>query len=205
MSQPALNLNDYMQDAKGNLVPISKVKEVDKLRDETVRNLFCKAESLSQNMTETKAHMFSELKDFCSVSASEYGVRWGGEKGNIEMTTFDGSLKITKQVSDVLTVDERIHVAKALITDCLTEWSADANDNIKAVVNLAFKVDKKGNLSISRLRSLLQLDINEPKWNKAMQAINDSIKVVDTCEYIRYYKRDENGKWQPLPLDFASA
>lgn len=200
----AVNLNDYMTDAKGNLVPKTKVKEVDMFRDDVVRDLFALAEDVHDHLVSAKAHFFDEISGFCDVSFDKYGVRFGGTKGNVELTSFDGSLKITKQVSDVMTVDERIHVAKQLIDECLQEWTQDADDNLKAVINLAFKVDKKGNLSISRLRQLLQLDIDHPKWKKAMQAINDSIKVVDTCEYVRFSKRDEHGKYVGFSLDIAS-
>lgn len=196
--------NEYMKNAKGALIPISKVKEIDKLRDELVRSLFGKAETFRKDIIELKIHLFESFTSFCEVSALEYDKHWGGEKGNVTLTTYDGSLKITLRVNDIEAVDERINIAQELIQDCLKEWSKDANDNLQAVVNLAFKPKKNGKLSITRLRQLTTLNIADKKWQDAMKAINDSIQAIDTCEYMNFYKRDDQGKYQPMSLDFAS-
>lgn len=203
MTQPQFNPNDFMEDAKGNLVPKSKIKDVELLRDDAVRDMFTKAKVVSEEMRAFKASIFDDIEQFCEYSASEYDTTWGGERGNIELTSFDGSLKVTKTVADIETVDERIRIAEKLIKECANEWSSGSDDKVKALVNLAFKVDKKGKLSTSRLRQLKQLNIKDEKWQRAMQAIDDSIKAVGTCEYVRFYKRDEHGKYQQMPMDMA--
>ena len=38
--------------------------------------------------------MQQELEDYLDLSASEYGVTYGGAKGNITLTSFDGSMKV---------------------------------------------------------------------------------------------------------------
>ncbi|WEH99212.1 DUF3164 family protein [Acinetobacter soli] len=47
-------------------------------------------------------------------------------------------------------------------------------------------------------------NIDDTKWQKAMQAISDSIIVTDSKNYVRFYERDEDGKYQPISLDFAN-
>jgi hypothetical protein len=37
-----------------------------------------------------------------------------------------------------------------------------------------------------------------------MEAISDSIQISGTKEYVRFYIRDEQGKYQGIPLDFAA-
>ena len=39
----------YMEDAKGNLVPIENVREIDLMRDRLVRDIIAKAENFSAN------------------------------------------------------------------------------------------------------------------------------------------------------------
>lgn len=194
----------FMQNAKGHLVPISKVKEIDKLRDEQVRKIAQTALKLNEQMATIKAEMFADFNDFVALSASEYDTKLGGEKGNVTILSYDGSTKVQLAVSENIVFDERLQVAKTLIDECLHEWTEDSNDNIKAIINQAFQVDKEGKISTHRVMGLRSLDITDGKWLKAMQAIQDAVKVTSTKEYLRIYQRDEHGKYHQVILDFSA-
>lgn len=128
----------------------------------------------------------------------------GGKKGNVTLMSFDGKYKVQIAIQDNLVFDERLQVAKSLIDECLTEWTADSNDNVKAIIDNAFAVDKEGKINIRRVLSLRSLNIVDDKWQKAMQAISDATQVISSKEYIRFYERDEHGKYQQISLDFAN-
>lgn len=194
----------FTLNAKGHLVPVSTIKEIDKLRDEAVKIIVDRAKTLQATMAMTKEIMADEFDNFLELSAREYDVRLGGHKGNVSLTSFDGKYKITKAVADHLVFDERLQVAKSLIDECLIEWTKDSNANIKAIIDNAFAVDKEGKINTYRVLSLRKLNISDEKWLKAMQAISDATQVVSSKEYIRLYERDENGKYQQISLDFAS-
>ena len=194
----------YMQNAKGHLIPIDKVKPVDKLRDEVVTNIIEVARELSNHMSRTKANIFADFNDFVAVSAQEYDTKLGGEKGNTTIMSFDGSYKVQMAVAENLVFDERLQIAKSLIDECLNEWTAESNDNIKAIINQAFQVDKEGKISTHRVLGLRSLAIDDPKWLNAMEAISDATQVTSTKEYIRVYERDEHGKYQQVALDFSN-
>ena len=100
--------------------------------------------------------------------------------------------------------DERLQVAKQLIDQCLHEWTADSNDNIKAIINNAFQVDKEGKINTRRVLGLRSLQIHDAQWLKAMDAISDATQVVSSKEYIRVYERDDEGKYQQISLDFSN-
>ena len=72
------------------------------------------------------------------------------------------------------------------------------------MVNDAFQVDKEGKISVSRVLGLRRHAIEDARWQKAMQAISDSIIVTDSKNYIRFYERDSEGKYQAISLDFAN-
>jgi hypothetical protein len=55
----------YWLDPKGNLVPDANVKEIDKLRDQTVRRIWALAEALHQEMKNFKATSFDDVASFC--------------------------------------------------------------------------------------------------------------------------------------------
>ena len=48
------------------------------------------------------------------------------------------------------------------------------------------------------------LSIEDEKWKKAMRAIHDSIQVTGSKEYIRVYKRNNEGKYEQIPLDLSA-
>ncbi len=195
--------NGYMQDKNGHLVPIEKVKPIDKLRDELVNNIITKASELQQYMETAKAEISDDIQDFLALSAQEYGTVLGGKKGNISLYNYDASKKIQIAISDNIHFDERLQVAKQLIDECVLDWSDGSNDNIKVLINHAFQVDKEGKISTYRVLGLRRIDIDDEKWQRAMQAITDSIQVVDTKEYIRFYQADNDNKCQQISLDFA--
>lgn len=194
----------YLVNAKGHLIPVDKVKEIDKIRDELVKKMVTTAKELREVMKSAKEQLFGEFEDFVELSASEYETKVGGEKGNTTLLSFDGAGKVQLAVSDNLVFDERLQVAKSMIDECLHEWTADSNDNIKAIINNAFQVDKEGKINTRRVLGLRSLKINDDKWLKAMNAISDATQVVSSKEYIRVYERDSEGKYQQISLDFSN-
>ena len=194
----------YMMNSKGHLIPADKVKPVDKLRDEEVRGMIKVAKMLREDMQRAKRRIFASFNDFVALSAQEYDVQLGGKKGNTTLISYDGKFKIQLAVSSNIVFDERLQVAKQLIDECLTDWTRDSNDNIKAIINQAFQVDKEGKISTHRVLSLRSLDMADAKWDRAMDAISDAIQVTDTKEYIRFYERDEQGGYHQISLDFSN-
>ncbi|MGK8252736.1 DUF3164 family protein [Moraxella lacunata] len=194
----------YRLNDKGHLIPLDKIKEIDKLRDETVINLVGQALSLQIQMRAVKEQFFAEFHNFVELSAQEYDTQIGGKKGNVSLMSFDGKYKVQIAIQDNLVFDERLQVAKSLIDECLREWTADSNDNIKAIIDNAFAVDKEGKINIRRVLSLRSLNITDDKWQKAMTAISDATQVISSKEYMRFYERDEYGKYQQINLDFAN-
>lgn len=194
----------YMQNAKGHLIPIDKVKPIDKLRDEVVKDMIAIAIKQRADMRAAKNRLFYSFSDFIELSAQEYEVMLGGKKGNTTLLSYDGKYKVQLAVSENIVFDERLQVAKSLIDECLTDWTKDSNDNIKAIINQAFQVDKQGKISTGRVLGLRSLDMNDAKWDRAMDAISDAIQVTDTKEYIRFYERDEQGAYHQISLDFSN-
>ncbi|WP_448761332.1 DUF3164 family protein [Acinetobacter tandoii] len=195
----------YWENAQGALVPEANVKEIDKLRDQTVRRIWVLAEALHQEMQKFKAQAFTDVAAFVQISADQYGAKIGGTKGNVQLLTFDGRLKIQRNIAERITFDERLQAAKQLIDECLKEWTADGRDEIKAIINSAFNVDKKGEISTTKILGLKRIEINHPKWLEAMQAITDSIGIAGSKSYLRFYKRnDDTGEYQPMSLDLAT-
>ena len=194
----------YWQDASGSLIPESKIKDIDKLRHQVVTDLCLMAEKSRDGLADFKARAMQEVAALVSTSMEQYGVKAGGEKGNVTLISFDGRYKLVRSMQDKLTFGEQLMAAKALIDECVHEWAHNADDNIKVLVNHAFQTDKEGKINTGRVLGLRQLKITDEDWLKAMQAITDSIKVASTKPYIRFYERNTEGGYDPINLDLAA-
>ena len=195
----------YMKDSQGRLVPVTQVPEIDKARDMVVKDLFEKAKQASGMLAQFKTEAGKALAAFLDLSAGEYNTSLGGKKGNVTLTSFDGSYKVEIAVNDFISFDERLQVAKSLIDECILDWSKDSKPEIVALVNDAFQVNKKGKVDVPRILSLRKLDIRYGKWQRAMDAISNSINISGSRKYLRFYKRDpKDEKYKQILLDFSS-
>lgn len=205
LSTQAAIPDGYKMNAKGNLVAIGNIKPLDALRDETVLDMVEKARNMQQQLLRFKNELMEQIETFLDVSFEEYGIKRGGNKGNVCLVSFDGTKKVQLAVGERIAFDERLQVAKELIHECITEWSKDANDNIRTLVDQAFQVDKAGNISTARVLGLRRLDMSDERWDTAMEAISDSVMVTDSKNYLRFYERPTAAaKWQAIPLDIAA-
>lgn len=195
----------YMQDPQGRLVPAGVVKDIDKLRDQTVREIVAQAQFVHLQLKAFKQQTFSDIAAFLETSVEQYDVKLRGEKGNVTLYSYDGRFKVIRQVQETIKFDERLKAAKALIDECITAWSAGARDEIKVLVNDAFKVDKEGDVSTNRVLGLRRLKISDQKWQRAMEALSDSLNVIGSRSYVRVYERvGDTDQYQSIALDLAS-
>ncbi|WP_020613119.1 DUF3164 family protein [Sediminispirochaeta bajacaliforniensis] len=195
---------EYMEDAQGRQVPIDLVSEIDKLRDQTVKEIASRALKMRDVLQQFKQHIRDDIFTFISLSAEKYGKIYGGKKGNITLMSYDGKYKLVIAMNDEIVFDERLQIARELIAACINKWSTGSRDEIKVLVNDAFQVDKSGKINTARVLGLRRLQINDPDWEEAMRAITDSIQVTGSKQYLRIYERNSQGKYTQVPLDVAA-
>lgn len=201
-----INGREFMEDAKGSLVPLANVKPEDKLQDETVRKIMDFARQLSAQIARFKGHTVADLGSFDALLEQEYGGKIGGAKGNRTYQTFDGCMKVQVQVSDQISFGPQLQIAKGLIDECIIDWSEGSRDEIRALVMRAFNTEKEGQINKSDLFMLLRLDIADLRWKRAMEAIRNSITVTGSKEYVRFYERNNpKDDWRAITIDLAKA
>ncbi|MCL2601347.1 MAG: DUF3164 family protein [Treponema sp.] len=194
----------FMTDSQGRQVPEDMISEIDKLRDQTVRRIADEAMEMKETLFNFKQRIRDDITTFVELSANRYGKSWGGKKGNITLTTYDGKYRLIVSINDQIVFDERLQVAQELIGDCIEKWSEGSRSEIRILVQDAFQVDKTGKISTARVLGLRRLEITDPDWQKAMQAISDSIQVSGSKQYLRFYQRNEQGEYVQIPLDVAA-
>lgn len=196
----------HMQDGKGRWQPVSTIRAQDLLEDETVRKIIGHADDLSAQVSRFKEHTFDDLGDFEALLAQEYETKRGGQKGNKTFMSYDGLMKVQVAVQDHIDFGPQLQVAKELIDECLNEWAAEANDNLRAIVTSAFNTDKPGQVNRSEIFMLLRQEIDDTRWKRAMDAIRDAMRVVGSKTYIRCYRRPtQESPWQAISIDLAKA
>lgn len=205
MSQEQTIPEGYMQDSSGRLIPVSLIPDIDIQRHNLVLQIIESAKTLNEAITQFKGQTMGDIQGFMETSAEKYDKKLGGSKGNVTLMSFDGQYKIVRAISEKLVFDERLQIAKELIDKCIHRWTAGSVDEVKALVEHAFQTDKQGKINTARIFSLMKLEIRDPDWKQAMQAIRDSIKVEGSKSYIRIYERQADGKkYTQIPLDIAA-
>jgi hypothetical protein len=200
------NGREFMTNAKGDLIAVSNIKPADKLQDETVRKIVAFAVDLSAQIDRFRSHTMLDLGSFDALLEQEYGAKIGGKKGNRTYQTFDGLMQVKVQVADLIDFGPELQIAKSLLDQCMNEWTADSRPEIQSIITSAFNTDKEGQINRSELFMLLRLDIEDERWQRAMEAIRNSIRITGSKEYIRFYRRASlNDQFQAVTIDLAKA
>ncbi|MFA5589828.1 MAG: DUF3164 family protein [Lysobacteraceae bacterium] len=194
----------YRKDAQGRLIPEDQIRPIDKLRDELVQSLVARALPIRDLLIDYRSQAFGDIQAFIQLSAEQYNARIGGAKGNVTLLSFDGRYKVQRAIAETVIFDERLQAAKALIDECLREWTEGARSEISVLVQDAFRVDASGNIRTGSVLGLRRLEIVDERWQEAMRAIGEAVQVIGSKTYLRLYERDANGAYQPISLDIAA-
>lgn len=201
-----VNGKEYMQDAKGALVPVELIKPADKLEDEVVRKVTGFAADISAQIARFRLHCMEDLDGFDGLLEQEYGAKKGGAKGNRTYQSFDGLLKVQVAINDFEEYGSQLQTAKALIVEYLNEITSESSAEIRAIITKAFNTDKAGKVDRTEIQKLTKLDIKDPRWKEAMRAIEDAKRINYSKQYIRFYQRASlNDPWVPITVDMAKA
>ena len=205
MKTQTIENRKYATDAQGSLIPVKNITKIDIKRDELVTTMAAKWLDYNNTLSQFKQEILLDIHNFVADAAKEHDVKIGGKKGNLSLVSYDGEFKVAVSISNTLDFNEQLQIAKQMINDLILSWSKGANGNIVALINSAFEVDGDGNVSTSKIFALLRLKINDDtgKWQEAMELVRNSMTIVASKEYVRLYQRDENGKYQMVPLDIA--
>ena len=197
----------YLRDAQGRLTPEALVRPQDLLQDGMVRRIVAFAVDLSAQITRFRAHCFDDIAAFDALLQDEYGGHTRRSvKGNRTYLSYDGTMKAQVQIAERVAFGPEMQVARDLVDECLAEWSRDSGDEMRAIVGHAFQVDREGEISRAAIYSLLRLDIADARWQRAMAAIRDAMRVMGSKTYIRCYRRETpDAAWIPITIDLAKA
>jgi hypothetical protein len=199
-------LEGFRTDSKGRLVPSGTIKPAVLLEDQLVEKMMGYAVDLSDQIARFRGHCFSDIGAFLDLLKEKYQATKGGVKGNMTFTSFDGCAKVQVAIAESMTFGPELQFAKALIDECIDEWAVGANVNLRVLVDHAFKTDKEGQVSREAVFALRRLEIDDERWKRAMEAVGDSIRIVGSKSYVRFYRRaTPTEPWVAVTVDLAVA
>ena len=192
----------FREDSRGALVPESSIKPQDILKDDLVEESAEKILALESEMRRVKSDIMESIRAYIGLIGDKYGVKLGGQKGNIQLVSLDGKTKILISISERISLNENVIAAKELIDEYLEDAIKGSSADIKQLVTSAFRV-KQGSLDARSILRLRQLNIEDERWKKAMDIIADSIVIQSSESYLRLYKKNTSGIMEYVPLDFS--
>jgi hypothetical protein len=160
-----------------------------------------RALKLHEHIIKEKHSIIKIVEDYLNDVARKNNVEW---KGNALLLTFDEKYKIEIRYREKIQFGIELQLAKQKIDECIKAWSENSNDNLKAIINEAFQVDKRGQLARYRIFALRRYKIKDPIWKEAMELIDKAITVTSTKQYISFSVRDEAGSYNKVVLNFSS-
>lgn len=195
----------YMQDPTGNLIRRENVS-ADKLEaDEIVRKYIPRAVDIHRQLVTLKTELTNDIPAFIAKLARDHGVKKMGRiKGNIEMNSFDGTLKLKRSMQDKIQVNANIEAARQLFMQYHSAVTVGADEATKKLIGRAFGSGKENSISVSRLIDIKNIDIDHPLWRQAVEALESALEVHDTASYYLFYYRGENGEYRPITLQFSA-
>ncbi|MFA6688843.1 MAG: DUF3164 family protein [Sphaerochaetaceae bacterium] len=190
-------------DPSNTPVPPKYIKPLDKKRDALVTRTFKRLVQLEAKIKSEKETLCSAVEAYLDDLARDNRVREGW-RGNISIDSFDGTMRISRSIDDVIGFSEQLQMVKTLIDKWISTRLDGVDESLAVVIQGAFKVDKKGRINTAMLLKLLQYKIDEPEWKKAMKLLKDSITVKNTKQYYSFTLKSESSS-RALVLSFNSA
>jgi len=187
-------------DPEGIEVPVKYIKPEDQKRDEMVTGVFQIIEKLEKDIEKARENTQKLVNEYLEATAANYGEKW---QGNAELRDFSHEYKIEIQNSKRIAFDEKLQIAKTKIDECVKKWSQNTSGKIKLIIDKAFRTDKQGKIDTKLVLGLRDIEIDDDEWKEAMELIANSVTITGSKQYIRFYRKKEDGTFESVKLDFC--
>lgn len=193
---------EHWRSENGAWVPRSLIHDTVALYDDYARTVATAALHLSGQLARFKALSMAEGQALVDLIGDKYGVKVGGDAGNVTFFSYDRQYKVSIARADRIAFGPEIAAAKELLERWVSE--EEGSPVLKAVINRAFGLDDAGRIRAAEVFRLCTFDVPGDTWAQAMKAIRDAVQIVGKAEYMRVYRRTGKGKYELIPLDLAS-
>ncbi len=195
-----------MIDSMGAAVPVRHVTQYDRTRDAVVRRVYARFLKAREQLEKVMVESLADLEKVAKARG-QAGIELA-EKGNIQVSSFDGLITVGINVRYDIHLDERVIQARTLMYACATDIAAKLNPAeatlLKVLIDEAFQTTKSGALSVARVLSLMRKEVPDPRWKEARELLSKSMETRRGKSYLRVEaKPDRQHDPVPVRLDIA--
>lgn len=157
----------YWIDSRRRLVPEALVSGERALEDQAARTIAAYALDLHRQIQRWRRHSHDDVSALLDLLAERYDAARGGRRGNLTIRSYDGRCKVQVQVADRIALGPELQIAREIVSDCVSDWTADARDEVQALIQHALEPDAEGRVSLASVLALRRLEIDDERWDRA--------------------------------------
>ncbi|WP_281322171.1 DUF3164 family protein [Flavobacterium aestivum] len=171
------------------------------LKAETVIQLVSKADRINLMLAGFKKDSFNNMQTIYSL-LQEYSSRHADGKGNFRIE--HENMRVNYKRQGKATFDERSHQAEKHIIDFVNSKFSDDPDTRDLIMSLLER--KKDELDIQLVQKLYAMEnrFDDNNWKRGIELLKESYHYSHSKDYITFEKRDENGQWNLINLQFSN-
>lgn len=196
----------FWTDESGNMVQTSRLTATEKLMEKNSERIYKRSVEINELLKRFKNDVQKWCDEVYQMYIKEKKLDNKVPKGNFTFYNFNRTVKIEVNVNERIEFDELgIHASRKLLEEFLKENVQTQDDVIRQLILDAFstrngKLDTKKVLNLIRYRS----KIKNSKFLRAIDLLEESIRKPSSKTYFRLYVKDEEGKWNPIELNFSA-
>lgn len=203
-----LSNEEFWTDESGVQIPYNRTTKLERLLEKETYGLFNKSLQASEALKKLKTEIAETVDKIVEAAREENAVKLNG-KGNYTFFNFDRSLKFEVSVNELIRFDDlKLESAKEVLLN-LVRSSVTGDDFILGLVEDAFqtsrgKLDTRKILGLKKHTNRIKTKAIREEWEKAMRLIDEGISRPYSKTYYRVWYKDQDGKYQPVELNFSA-
>lgn len=197
---------EHWIDEQGRKCPVKYVSKFDKQKESELGKILKEANFLNARLAALKANITSFVEDTVKNYADKNKIKMETWKGNLTISSFDGSVKIELNAAARVEFDDlAIKACKGLLDEFLSENIDAKNAFISEIVTDAFSTSR-GKLDTKKVLSLLKYEskIQDAKFQEAMRFLKESIRNTGSKNFYRISVKGSDNEFKAVKLDLTS-
>jgi hypothetical protein len=185
---------------------IRKQKQYEEMREQSVVGMCNVAIRHSEELAMFKHMAFDTMNQFYTMMI-KYGNVQNDAKGNFTIYSNDKRFKVLFCKNVAKGFDERGNLAESKLKEFLESFVKKRDlASYDIIICLLERNKVSGDFDAGLIGRLFQLEdkFDHPLWKEAISLFKESYTERSSTEYIRFYKMNETGGYDIIPLSFSN-
>lgn len=175
--------------------------------DDEVNLTIPELENLAESLSAIKRTVFDNFKTLLDMKKDVMKMTKDNQRSHT-FTTSDSKYRIELGFYQLDNYKDTVNDGIALIKEYISGLAKDTET--QSLVDMVLKLlskDQKGNLKASRVLQLRQMadKINDERFTEGVEIIMNSYAPIPSKQFIRAFKKGEDGEWVSIPLSITDA